>query len=161
MKASPLVHPTFAAVIESLDPAFQKLMGATPRKIADLTPAEPKAGVYVLSEGAQHLYVGRSNSIRARLGRHSRPGATYKMAAFAFRLAREATGHLTPTYKKQGSRAQLMELPDFVAAFDAAKARIRNMDVRLVEESNPTRQALLEIYVATVLDTPYNSFDNH
>jgi hypothetical protein len=53
-----------------------------------------------------------------------------------------------------------MEEPEFSTAFTEAKARIRKMDVRFVEESDPTRQALLEIYVAVVLATPYNDFDN-
>jgi hypothetical protein len=35
------------------------------------------------------------------------------------------------------------------------------MDLRFVEESDPTRQALLEIYAATILKTPYNDFENH
>jgi len=35
------------------------------------------------------------------------------------------------------------------------------MDVRVVEESNPLRQALLEMYIAIVLNAPYNDFDNH
>ena len=54
-----------------------------------------------------------------------------------------------------------MEDPTFAAAFSDAKARIRHMDVRFVEETNPVRQSLLEIYVAVVLETPYNDFDNH
>lgn len=122
----------------------------------------PRKGVYLLSEYGSHLYVGRSNDIKQRIGRHSLPGATHRMAAFAFRLAREATGNLKPTYKKgSGSRQALMEDEVFVAAFDAAKARIRKMELRFVEEADPVRQALLEIYVAVVLSTPYNDFDNH
>jgi hypothetical protein len=35
------------------------------------------------------------------------------------------------------------------------------MDLRFVEEADPTRQALLEIYAATVLETPFNDFENH
>ena len=121
-----------------------------------------RKGVYLLSEGEKHLYVGRSNDIKKRIGRHSRPGATHRMAAFAFRLAREVTGNLKATYKKgNGSRSALMEDEKFVAAFDAAKARIRKMNLRFVEENDPVRQALLEIYVAVVLNTPYNNFDNH
>lgn len=83
------------------------------------------------------------------------------MAAFAFRLAREATGQTRATYKKEGSRPALMKDPAFVAAFHAAKARIRQMDVRFVEERDPVRQAILEVYVAVVLNTPYNDFDTH
>jgi hypothetical protein len=136
-------------------------MAMNPMKIRELPKDCPSSGIYLLSECDQHLYVGRSNGIRGRLGRHSRPGATHRMAAFAFRLAREATGFLQPTYAKVGSRAQLMESPEFKMAFQNAKARIREMDVRAVAESDPTRQAILEIYVATVLGTPYNDFDTH
>lgn len=35
------------------------------------------------------------------------------------------------------------------------------MDVRYVEEVDPVKQTLLEVYVATVLGTPYNDFENH
>ena len=84
------------------------------------------------------------------------------MAAFAFRLAREHTGRLKPAYKAgTGSRKNLIEDPEFKAAFVAAKERIRGMEFRYVEESDPVRQCLLEVYCAVVLRTPYNDFDNH
>ncbi len=51
--------------------------------------------------------------------------------------------------------------PDFAAAFIAAKERIRRMEYRYVEEGDQSRQALLEIYCAVVLGTPYNDFDTH
>ena len=129
--------------------------GSLPRHIST-------AGIYLLSEGDRHLYVGRSNNIRGRIERHCRLGATHRMAAFAFRLAREETGNIVASYKKgEGSRAGLMENEAFVHAFTAAKARIRAMDLRFVEESDPIRQTLLEVYVAVVLATPYNDFDTH
>ena len=80
---------------------------------------------------------------------------------FAFRLAREMTGQLTAAYTVKGSRMALSAEPAFAEAFTKAKARVRNMDLRFVEETNPLRQALLEIYVAVVLDTKYNDFDTH
>jgi hypothetical protein len=46
--------------------------------------------------------------------------------------------------------------PTFAEAFQQAKARVRNMDLRFVEEADLTRQALLEIYVSVVLRTKYN-----
>ena len=51
--------------------------------------------------------------------------------------------------------------PDFVSAFSEAKTRIRNMEYRCVEEPDQNRQALLEIYCAVVLKTPYNDFKTH
>lgn len=49
----------------------------------------------------------------------------------------------------------------FGPAFVEAKTSIAAMDIRYVEEADPVLQALLEIYVATVLGTPFNDFDNH
>jgi hypothetical protein len=49
----------------------------------------------------------------------------------------------------------------FGAAFDEAKARLRSLDIRFIEESHQIGQALLEIYAAMCLGTPYNDFDTH
>ena len=155
------MHPVFASAAESLHPSFNALVAMSPLKPLLLPKSTPKAGIYLLSEGTQHLYVGRSNRIRERLRNHCRVGATHKMAAFAFRLARIHTGQLKATYKPEGSRDHLMMDPDFRAAFEASKARIRDMDVRFVEEADPVRQALLEVYVAIALGTPHNDFDTH
>lgn len=152
----------FIAHVEELKPQLERLLGMRPVTSTTLPSVMPRKGVYVLSDGDKHLYVGRSNDIKGRIDRHSLPSASHNKATFAFRLAREATGHLKPTYKKgDGSREALMKDTKFVAAFTAAKERIRKMNLRFVEETDPVRQALLEIYVAVVLETPYNDFDNH
>ena len=54
-----------------------------------------------------------------------------------------------------------MDNPAFANAFTSAKLRICNMELRYVEEADPVRQTLLEVYVAVVLDAKYNDFDNH
>ena len=82
------------------------------------------------------------------------------MAAFAFKLAREATGKTTASYKAgEDSRKGLMLNLEFRAAFDAAKARIRKMDFRFVEETDQNAQALLEIYCTIALRAKYSDFD--
>ena len=122
----------------------------------------PKQGVYLFTENGNHLYVGRSNKIRARYGRHCNPGATHRMAAFAFKLAREATGKLSASYKPgEDSRKGLILNPEFRMAFEKAKARIRQMDFRFVEETDQNAQALLEIYCTLALDAKYNDFNTH
>jgi hypothetical protein len=148
--------------VENLAPKLALLMSMPPLKYGALGRTMPLSGVYLFSEGARHLYVGRSNTLRQRHGRHCRPGATYKQAAFAFLLAREQTGFTTASYKAGAeSRKGLMEQAAFRDAFDAAKGRIRQMDYRFVEEADQTRQALLEIYCAVVLGTRYNDFGTH
>lgn len=156
------MHPKFAAVAEALDGSFENLMAQVPRHPDQMWPTEKVRGVYLFSEGGQHLYVGRTNDVKGRYGRHCRRGASHRMAAFAFRLAREATGQMKATYRPgEGSRNALAIEPTFKAAFDAAKARIRAMEFRYVEEADPVRQCVLEIYCAVALATPYNDFDNH
>ena len=121
----------------------------------------PARGIYLFSRGREHLYVGRSNNIRKRLGLHCRPSSQHNQATFAFRIARFSTGRTDAAYTAEGSRVALLADEPFREAFESAKREISLMDLRYVEESDPTCQALLEIYAATVLDTKFNDFENH
>lgn len=155
------MNEQFRQHIESLHPSFEVLLRSVPFQFSSLPKALPKAGVYLFSDGEHHLYVGRTNSIRKRLQQHCRPGSSHNSAPFAFRLAREARKVPQATYKTEGSRVHLLQDLEFVSAFTDAKARLRTMNIRVVEESNPLRQALLEMYIAVALAAPYNDFDNH
>lgn len=155
------MHPRFAELIESLHPKFLQLMEMEPFRFDTLPRVLPKRAIYLFSEGDDHLYVGRTNNLRSRLSNHCRETSKHNKAAFAFRIARQQTGQVKATYTKEGSRSQLENDDVFGPAFVAAKERLRLMDLRFVEEVDPVRQALLEIYTATVLQTPYNDFENH
>ena len=113
------------------------------------------------SEAERHLYVGRTNNLRKRLQQHCRPGSSHNSAPFAFRLAREERNVLKATYKTEGSRTHLLQNPEFARSFVTAKSRLCSMQIRVVEEADPLRQALLEMYVAVSLGAQYNDFDNH
>lgn len=153
----------FSPYLSQLDSKLQALLAMAPHSPLDLPPDMPKRGVYLLTEGKRHLYVGRSNTLRKRICNHGRKSARENVAVFAFRLAREVTGRIKAVYKSGtgGTRKELMLYPTFVASFDAAKDRIRSMEARFIEEEDAVRQALLEVYVAVVLATPYNDFDTH
>jgi len=156
------MDPKFAMLVETLAPKLERLLGMSPLAYGTLSSNMPKSGVYLFTEKGRHLYVGRSNVLRSRHGRHCRPGATHRQAAFAFQLARETTGRTVASYRSgEDSREGLMLDPVFAAAFSAAKERIRQMEYRYVEEVDQNRQALLEIYCAVVLATPYNDFGTH
>jgi hypothetical protein len=132
-----------------------------PVKYSALPASMPDRGVYLFSDRGKHLYVGRSNLLRRRLQNHCRPSGTHFTATFAFRIARRQTGRNRPTYTTAGSRQALVNDEVFRRAFEAAKRRVAAMDIRYVEETDPTRQALLEIYAATALATRFNDFDTH
>lgn len=140
---------------------MRRTRGMTPVSAEQLPRSIPKQGIYLFSDGTTHLYVGRSDNIRRRIGLHCRPGSQHNQATFAFRMARKETGRHEAAYTKSGSRLQMLKDDVFGPAFIASKARIRSLDLRFVEECDPTRQALLEIYAATVLETPFNDFANH
>lgn len=151
----------FATRVESLEPAFQRLIQMTPVCAEQLPRSMPKQGIYLFSEGTTHLYVGRSDNIRRRIGLHCRASSQHNQATFAFRMARKETGQTEAAYTTSGSRLQMAKDGAFGPAFVACKARIRSMELRFVEERDATRQALLGIYAATVLETPFNDFANH
>lgn len=155
------MHDAFRSYVESLHPSFERLMKMSPVRIGALPKKIPKKCIYLFSEGDNHLYVGRTRKLRSRLRQHSIPAAQHNQAVFAFKVAREMTGCTEAAYSTKGSRAALVREPRFAEVFIEAKARVRNMDLRFIEENNPLRQALLEIYVAVVLGTKYNDFETH
>ena len=152
------MNERFKAHIEALPQSFEELLTFAPLTVEKTKREAPRlSGVYLLTENSEHLYVGRANDFRQRFQNHlGQP----TQASFAFLLAREVTGKTKASYKKKGSRKELMLNPAFRNAFERAKVRIAKMHVRFVEENNPVRQHLLEAYVAVTLDTPYNSFKN-
>ncbi|MNU65202.1 GIY-YIG catalytic domain protein [compost metagenome] len=155
------MHDTFRTFTENLHPKFEALMRMAPAK--GVLPYEVRgSGIYLFSEEGRHLYVGRTRDVRRRYGQHSRPSSKHNTAPFAFKLAREATGILLADYTAGGrGRVALSAEAEFSAAFATALARVRNMEFRFVEEPDPTRQCLLEVYVSVVHSTPYNDFDTH
>jgi hypothetical protein len=155
------MNENFQSLAVALEPKLRDILASPARCYADLPRLLPQRAVYLFSEVAEHLYVGRTNSLRARLAAHCRPSSNHRKAAFAFRLAREATGNTRPTYALVGSRSALATDPHFAEAFTAAKSRVARMSIRYVEESDPVAQALLEIYLAVALKAKYNDFDNH
>ena len=146
------MNETFKLHVEQRQGKYEALIQMEPVTLATLPRDVPKSGVYLFSEGASHLYVGRSKRIRDRLRYHC---GSANDAPFAFKLAREQTG------KPEGTRAKLLTDENFIAAFQGAKDRIRKMQIRFVEETETNRQALLEIYVTICLSAPYNDFDTH
>jgi hypothetical protein len=155
------MNEQFLAVIETLDLKFQQLLAMPPVRYSSLPRKLPSRAIYLFSESSLPLYVGRTNHLRERLRGHCIPGSTHYSATFAFRIAREATGMNRATYAPAVSRPNLVTNPVFGHAFTDAKLRVTEMDIRFVEETDPVKQALLEIYAATVLSTPYNDFENH
>jgi len=147
------------AILEDMPRLLEESVGSQAMPYQGLGRV-PAKGVYLFSEGRKHLYVGRSDNLRRRIKEHGRPSSGHTTAPFAFNLARSrAQGK--PGYDPALSRSQLADHPCFRPLFMRAKGRVRRMSVRVVDVDDPVRQALLELYAAVSLRTPYNSFGTH
>lgn len=156
------MNPEFEIRIRKLEPSLQRLLGATPRLLEAVPVKPPLRGIYVFFEDEKALYVGRSNNIGKRLRLHSRAGSLPGQASFASRLAKISIGLASTPYSiRRTDPAHWTRRPEFLTEFSSAKQRLRAMHVRYVEEADPVDQVLLEAYIATVLQTPHNDFDNH
>jgi predicted GIY-YIG superfamily endonuclease len=118
------MHESFRQYVETLHPSFEKLLTMHPVKIGALPKTIPEKCIYLFSEAANHLYVGRTRGLQNRLRQHFVAGALHNQAVFAFRLAREMTGRITAAYSVKGSRKALSLDTSFAKAFTLCKARV-------------------------------------
>ena len=65
------MDPKFAKLVDSLAPKLKELLAMKPVRYRAIPMTLPMKGVYLLSKGNKHLYVGRSNAIRKRFHRLS------------------------------------------------------------------------------------------
>src|SRR5436309_3316307 len=108
-----MMLPDFQSLLDLLEPKLAQLVASDPVTYRQLPRGMPKRGVYLFSEGPDHLYVGRSNGLRSRLRGHCSAASTHHSAAFAFRIARQETGNVKASYRTEGSRQALMNDESF------------------------------------------------
>lgn len=150
---------SFNTLINEIKAKYERLVRAKPFLLKTFPKNLPRKGIYYMQEKGQPMYIGRSNFIRRRLRNHTRP--RHNQASFAFLMARAATGQHKAAYSIEGSRSQLLQVPKFKKRFHQSLGRVLNMQVRVVEEEDQMKQALLEIYASYMLKTPFNHFDTH
>lgn len=117
-------------------------------------------GIYVFYEKGRPLYVGRTKRpISKRVLMHSRGCSGQNSASFAFLLAKRMFLKGKDSCKK--TRKSLIADKKFAKIFYQQKRRIREMEVRCVQITDPEVQAIFEIYASKHLNTPYNDFNTH
>ena len=113
-------------------------------------------GIYVLYERGRPMYVGRSDNLADRLLEHGQPSGGSETATFAFNMAKQEFPGATSMMRKNLQKDKRFQL-----LFDAAKERVRKMEVRVVGVADPIEQTIFEVYTHLELQTRYNSFENH
>jgi len=156
-----LSHPAFLQLIDAMEGKLTRMEESPAVAFPFQVGTTALKGGYVFYLDGNAQYTGRSNDVPKRLKQHSLVGSGYRSAAFAMRIAKRQLGLPRTYHLSRDHNDHPLNDPRLPDAFEAAKAKIRNMSVRVIEENDPTRQALLEIYIATRLGCPYNDFDNH
>jgi len=151
----------FQRRLDTITASFQRLLASPPLHLPLGRVTVPDKGIYLFTKNDNHLYVGRSDNIRNRLGLHTRPASDYSKLASRLCLRRK-NGRLVAHYRyRRVDPLHFANQESFRTAFAIAKTRLRAMDIRVVDEIDPVNQALLEVYTAVVLPTRYNDFSNH
>jgi predicted GIY-YIG superfamily endonuclease len=151
------VNETFSGLVEKMPLLLDNLLNCPPHTaISILSKNVSKSGVYLFTDGDEHLYVGRTNRLRARYREHC--SGTKNDAPFAFKLARIATENFKGNGK---TRRELEQDPAFAKAFKTAKELVGKMAFRWVAISDPNEQCLFEIYATLALNAKHNDFENH
>lgn len=153
----------FQCIVARMRPFLDELQDGPAFTHQNLQRLPPK-GVYVFYENGKPMYVGRNGgsskqTMRERIGQHTRDGSRFNQATFALQLLQEElgvpTGHRGLLTKEQLANRYKSE-------FIEQKRRVRSMEVRAVEIAASEVQALFEIYASLVLETTrYNSLDTH
>lgn len=149
----------FNNFVEQLTGLFERLI-SSPLLSRDKLDNLPAKGIYVFYENGVPVYVGRTDNLKRRLLQHSRPSSGHTSATFAFNLAKlDAQQNGLDTSR---NRTVLETDNDFNLLFLAAKERVANMSIRVIEIEDPIIQTLFEVYAAIGLNTlDFNSFENH
>jgi hypothetical protein len=151
----------FRKIEKGLPALLVALVSARPY-IRGTPPAVPAiAGVYLFSECGRPQYLGRTRNANRRLGEHTQPKAPQNKAPFAFNVAKAEA--LAAGLEIVGGRDQIEALPGFEPHFSAAKAKVRAMEFRVVEVTDPAVSTIFEVYASIALGTEgeYNLFETH
>jgi len=146
----------------ALKPLFQHHIDDLLKAPASVGGLPKQKGLYALSENGTYLYVGMTKNLRNRWQMH-RYGDT-SAASFAVKLARDSIekkgGWEGRKYTPADGLKALRANKEFRDAFEAARERIRRMDMRFLEwgDGDDGDLAVLEIFAAHALKTPYNDF---
>jgi hypothetical protein len=156
--AKPEVNPRFVEVVAVIPQLFHKLEVGIPFLEKGVAAQKGLAGVYAFFEDGHPVHVGRTRNLQARLRGHIT--RSHFSASFAFKRARRVL-EMNATYKVEGSRAALTNHQTFGPEFSRQIVRVKRMEVRFVEISDPLAQYLLELYACLEWGLPLDEFDTY
>lgn len=122
---------------------FEKLRTAPPLSNPTGVEHKGKQGIYAFKVDGEIVHIGRTRNLQRRMRDHRTKD--HNKASFAFKQTRKETGR-SASYKKKGSRADLLTDPIFSAAFAKNIEAVKGMEVHFVEITSHELQYLVEMY---------------
>lgn len=135
----------FFDYVEELPVLFKNLENSQSHKIEELKESKlkemlgsslPVAGVYVMYDKNVPMYVGRSKTIAQKIG-----------------VDEKALSKNQATVSRK-----IMQVNNYETMKDARNYLYENYTVKFIPIENEVMRSLFQIYVATKLETPFNSF---
>lgn len=152
------MNERFAGHVDRMPSLYRQLMESDALPLSTKAAWKKLGAIYVFFHDGKAEHVGRTRNLQGRIRGHL--AASHFSASFAFKQAR-ATMDKKATYKPEGSRANLFADPEFRAAFDAQRLRLKDMTMRYLAVPNAVDQYLLELYAAMELGLSLDEFDTH
>lgn len=165
---------SFAELVAWLPTMLEELL-ASPIYNGVERPPRNQRGIYLFTDGGQHLYVGRTGitararagttesntSFRARFDNHTQRGTRPGTAPFANRLMRERATEGGIEIPHEWWTKREAEGAEIFGLFCEAKKRIFQMECRVIgfdDDTKGIRSTVGETYVHARLGTPHNEF---
>lgn len=152
------MNARFAETTRAIPALFQKLASSPYFVEKGVAAQKKKAGIYVFFENGNAIHVGRTRDLGRRLRGHV--SRSHYSASFAFKRARRQLDRKA-TYTTKGSRADLLNDPEFAEAFYSHVELLKSLQVRFIEVKDPLQQYLLELYAALEYGLELDEFDTH
>lgn len=148
----------FARAAARLPAQAEALVCGPARHFGDFSDRGAQQGVYLFSEGEDHLYVGRTSRLHHRLINHCRGSARSNRSPLKLKVMLADAPFAVPVSRRTGWE-DIVRDPAFAAAFETAKQRINRMQIRFLAEDDPLSRYLLEAYCALALEARYSEVD--
>lgn len=152
------MNEQFVRHAERMPSLYKQLMQSDELPLVPQASWKKLGAIYVFFHNGKAEHVGRTRNLQTRIRGHL--AASHYSASFAFKKTRSIM-NAKATYKPEGSRAKLFADPDFRAAFDAERLRLKGMTMRYLAVTSPVDQYLLELYAAMEMGLPLDEFDTH
>jgi hypothetical protein len=151
----------FEQIQAQLPGLLDQLVNSEPGDIKKRAGLKDVMGVYLLTEGDEPRYLGRTRKASNRLGQHYWASSGHNSAPLAFNIARKEAAE--KNLKLTGSRKQIAGDTRFIPLFKKAKERVSRMEFRIVRTSDPVLSTILEVYASVALQTEgqFNLFETH